>query len=250
MTKGHVYTIQLREHLDTSIYKIGQTQQEDPSKRMAAYPKQSKVYDFYYSDNCKLLEKEIIKLFTVKYKQRRDIGNEYFEGKLVDMLNDIWVLRNFINNSNEEVNKANIDTEELNNKLKELKQETKHSSLKLKVIKTEKKLEDIKLRLQEESTLIKEQMSQSIYLEEIKEWFSNNFELDPKGKVSLQKIIKEGPLEKEEIMRRFKLLGHKYKKDLSGLGKDEDGNYYKGGFEGITSRILERHFKSLLEYDT
>jgi hypothetical protein len=237
-TKGYGYILQEREHLKTSIYKIGQTQQEDPSKRMAAYPKQSKVKLLAESDNCKLLEKEIIKIFKTKYKQRRDIGNEYFEGNYSDMFHDFTLLTEIINNSNEEVNKANIDMEELNNIVKELKKEEKLLSLKLKVIETEKKIEDIKLRLQEESTLIKEQMSQSIYLEEIKEWFSNNFELDPKGKVSLQKIIKEGPLEKEDIMRRFKLLGHKYKKDLGGIGKDEDGKYYKGGFEGMTCRII------------
>ena len=40
-------------------------------------------------DDCDCNEKDIIKLFKTKYKHRKEIGNEYFEGDSKEMIKDI-----------------------------------------------------------------------------------------------------------------------------------------------------------------
>ena len=42
--------------------------------------------------NCNNCEKQIIQLFTQKYKLRKDIGNEYFEGNYHNMIADFFEL--------------------------------------------------------------------------------------------------------------------------------------------------------------
>lgn len=52
------------------------------------------------------MENQLLILFRKKYICRNDIGNEYFEGNVENMMYDMFELRkiinNFINNSNEE----------------------------------------------------------------------------------------------------------------------------------------------------
>jgi hypothetical protein len=41
-------------------------------------------------NNCDSNETELIKLFNEKYIKHSEIGNEYFEGDLNEMINDIF----------------------------------------------------------------------------------------------------------------------------------------------------------------
>lgn len=74
-----------------NIYKIGMTRKSIES-RVANYPKGSLLYlvlGCIHQDTIKILETELIKQFSKKYKQRTDIGTEYFEGNIIQMINDI-----------------------------------------------------------------------------------------------------------------------------------------------------------------
>jgi hypothetical protein len=93
----YLYVIRVREYVNSNqnIYKIGKTKQE-PHKRMAGYPKDSELYLTVCVDNCDLKEKELIKQCKERFAIRHDIGDEYFQGdvkeimKLIFQLSDSW----------------------------------------------------------------------------------------------------------------------------------------------------------------
>jgi hypothetical protein len=91
MKLQYIYLIQLREFLKSSepIFKVGRTNQEN-FKRFYQYPKGSKILFQMICDNSLELEKEIIINFKKKYIFRKDIGNEYFEGNFINMIDDIY----------------------------------------------------------------------------------------------------------------------------------------------------------------
>lgn len=88
-----LYLLQEREHFNAkdNVYKIGKTKQEI-GKRISSYPKGSNL--ILTLGISKLLldeaEKELIKIFTGKYKLRNEIGSEYFEGDKFDMMKVIF----------------------------------------------------------------------------------------------------------------------------------------------------------------
>lgn len=86
---NYIYIIQIREHLNTNIYKIGKTKQ-DNLKRFKQYPKGSKFISQYDCFDCDIVERNIITMFKNKYVQRTEYGVEYFEGNLTDMKDDIY----------------------------------------------------------------------------------------------------------------------------------------------------------------
>lgn len=73
--------IRLKEH----VYKLGRTNQE-PSKRFANYPKDSEIVLVKKVDNCKEKEALLLGIFREQFKHRQDIGAEYFEGNVTDMI--------------------------------------------------------------------------------------------------------------------------------------------------------------------
>ena len=87
----YIYLIQLREFLKSGepIFKVGRTQQEN-FKRFYQYTKGSKILFQMICDNSNESEKEIIIIFKNKYIFRKDIGNEYFEGNFINMIDDIY----------------------------------------------------------------------------------------------------------------------------------------------------------------
>jgi len=97
MTTNYIYIIQEREFIKTyeKIYKIGKSKQEN-NKRINQYPKQSILLFQIVCNNSEQLERELIKIFKNKYIQRKDIGNEYFEGDYEDMIKTIYFTRNNI----------------------------------------------------------------------------------------------------------------------------------------------------------
>lgn len=83
---GYIYIIHVREFINSAkaIYKVGRT--ADICKRTNQYPKDSRlVYTMFVADMFKI-ETEVIKLFRKDFRQRVDIGREYFEGNLEDMI--------------------------------------------------------------------------------------------------------------------------------------------------------------------
>ena len=92
-----VYLLHIREFilLGQPIYKIGRTGR-DILKRINDYPKGS-----YLITHCTLpiscnAEKLLINIFKSKFIQRKDYGNEYFEGNITDMLSEFTALTHTI----------------------------------------------------------------------------------------------------------------------------------------------------------
>jgi hypothetical protein len=86
----YVYVFKLREHilLHEDVYKIGLTTRT-VSKRLSEYPKGSICYFSIDVPNCSITEREIINKFCEEFKQRKDIGTEYFEGPILKMIETI-----------------------------------------------------------------------------------------------------------------------------------------------------------------
>jgi hypothetical protein len=86
----YIYLLQEREFIKTNenIYKIGKTTQQN-NERFKQYPKGSILLLQSICSDCHLIEKELIKLFKENFKQRNDIGTEYFEGDLSNMIHTI-----------------------------------------------------------------------------------------------------------------------------------------------------------------
>lgn len=85
-----VYLLIEREFIKTKepIFKIGCSKQEN-DKRIKSYPKGSKLVLQIRVLDCVYIETHIKIFFKEKYKQRIDIGIEYFEGDCISMKKDI-----------------------------------------------------------------------------------------------------------------------------------------------------------------
>jgi hypothetical protein len=85
-----VYMVHTRELyvLQKTIYKIGRSHHID--SRIKQYPKGSKIMCIVNCKNSVICEKELIKIFKAKFKQRTDYGTEYFEGDKDLMIREIF----------------------------------------------------------------------------------------------------------------------------------------------------------------
>ena len=86
---GFIYIIWVREFMQHNepVFKIGMT--TDLTKRMKQYPNGSKLYLAIYTDNAEEYERYLINKFKQDFKRRKDIGNEYFEGNVDEMMSQI-----------------------------------------------------------------------------------------------------------------------------------------------------------------
>ena len=93
---GYIYLLQEREFIKTkeNIYKLGKTKQEN-LKRIQNYSNGTKLNIQLECENCDIAEKNLIIIFKESFKQRTDIGTEYFEGDKDKMQEIIY---NHINN--------------------------------------------------------------------------------------------------------------------------------------------------------
>ena len=89
----YVYLLQEREFVKSNeqIYKIGRTKQLNFA-RFRQYPKNSISFFQSYCDDCIACENKIVKVFSKKYKKRIDVGQEYFEGNVFDMIIQISII--------------------------------------------------------------------------------------------------------------------------------------------------------------
>jgi hypothetical protein len=91
MTVNYVYLIKEREFIKTGedVYKLGRSKKEN-HKRFNQYPKGSILLFQIICNDCVDMEKQLIKIFKESFKQRKDVGREYFEGNHVDMIDIIY----------------------------------------------------------------------------------------------------------------------------------------------------------------
>ena len=89
----YVYLLHEREFLNSGrqLYKIGRTSQS-PNDRFDDYPKGSCVVFYLRVPDSKATEKAIKAAFKLKFKQDRDIGQEYFEGDVNDMIQSFFFI--------------------------------------------------------------------------------------------------------------------------------------------------------------
>ena len=98
---NYVYIIQEREfvRLDEQTFKIGKTGQNPPWKRFDGYPKGSKVLLLLEVPEKHLFERKIINVFKEKYEHMTDYGNEYFNGNVNEMIQDMISIKHNLENS-------------------------------------------------------------------------------------------------------------------------------------------------------
>ena len=140
ITTNYIYLLQEREFIKTkeNIYKVGMTKKEN-LQRFNQYPKSSLLLFQMICNNCKNSEKQIIKLFKEKFKHRRDIGNEYFEGEYKSMTELIYLtIKDEINIHEESI----LDEEDTKSNDEDTKDKVENT--KDKVEDTKDKVEDTK----------------------------------------------------------------------------------------------------------
>ncbi len=91
-TTNYIYLLQEREFIKTkeNIYKVGMTKKEN-HERFNQYPKGSVLLFQMICNDCKNVERHVVKKFKETFKQRKDIGNEYFEGDYRNMIDVIYL---------------------------------------------------------------------------------------------------------------------------------------------------------------
>jgi hypothetical protein len=87
---GHIYLLREREFiaLGQPVYKLGKTAQAD-GKRFSGYPKGSEIELMLRVADHDVAERELIGLFDALFKNRQDIGREYYEGEREAMMREI-----------------------------------------------------------------------------------------------------------------------------------------------------------------
>lgn len=83
---GHLYILKTREHFrqNENIYKIGKT--ENMTRRLSRYPKESQLLKEYEVNDRHACELKLMDSFASRFRLRSDIGREYFEGDIHEML--------------------------------------------------------------------------------------------------------------------------------------------------------------------
>lgn len=101
MSSQYIYLLKEREFINSceNIYKIGKTSQSN-DKRFKQHPKGSILIFQSTCSNCCKIEKIVINNFCLKFKQRTDIGTEYFEGECTYMILELLeIIKNDCNNT-------------------------------------------------------------------------------------------------------------------------------------------------------
>ena len=196
----YIYLIKEREFIKTEdeIYKIGRSSQYN-AKRINQYPNGSIILLIIFCGNSGEIEKFLITEFKKLFKQRRDIGLEYFEGcflKMRDVITenvkklDNITIDKFKKETQYELNKRIENIESLISERK--KRNSELEQLKMKLIEKEelKKEKEEKNKKKEEELLLKKE-------ERKKEKEEKNKEKEEKNKKKEEELL----LKKEEKMK-------------------------------------------------
>lgn len=89
---GYIYLIREREFVKTNeeVYKVGRSKNFE--RRFQSYPKDSEILGCMFVRDQFYSERMLIQMFDREYKQRSDIGREYYEGDRQRMINDFLTL--------------------------------------------------------------------------------------------------------------------------------------------------------------
>ena len=196
----YIYLLQEREFINSNsnIYKIGKTEQEN-LKRFKNYPNDSKLILHITCKNCHICEKDILKIFREQFIQKKEIGNEYFEGCYMKMMKIIF---SYIENEKDEIQVENIKIEKEKikvekGKIKVEKEKIKVEKEKIKVDKEKIKVE--KIKLDKEKIIKVDKVNNEINVE--KEKINNEIKVE---QVNNEFII---PFKKEnEILEHYKIF--------------------------------------------
>jgi hypothetical protein len=92
MKEGHIYIIQEREFLRSfeNVYKIGRS--INVVNRCFSYPKNSKVWCTLAFDDIYVAEKQLKKNCDKTFIKRKDIGDEYYECDVRDLIFELFNL--------------------------------------------------------------------------------------------------------------------------------------------------------------
>ena len=104
----YIYLLQEREFTKTgeNIYKVGMTTKNN-YERFNQYPKGSILLFQIICTDCKNIEKKVLKKFNKKFKLKKDIGNEYFEGDYKYMIKIIYSIVKKEDKNEEEIEDKN-----------------------------------------------------------------------------------------------------------------------------------------------
>ena len=164
----YIYLLQEREFINSNsnIYKIGKTEQEN-LKRFKNYPNDSKLILHITCKNCHICEKDILKICREQFIQKKEIGNEYFEGCYMKMMKIIF---SYIENEKDEIQVENIKIEK--EKIKVEKEKIKVEKEKIKVEKEKIKVDKEKIKVEKEKIkLDKEKVNDEIKVEQVNNEF-------------------------------------------------------------------------------
>jgi uncharacterized C2H2 Zn-finger protein len=91
ITFNYIYLIKEREFIDNNknIFKIGKTKQTS-NKRFSAYPKGSILLFHMICNDCDKIEIILINKFNQLFIKKQEIGNEYFQGNHMKMIETIY----------------------------------------------------------------------------------------------------------------------------------------------------------------
>ena len=122
----YVYLLHEREFLNSGrpLYKIGRTSQS-PNDRFDDYPKGSCVVFYLRVPDSKATEKAIKAAFKLKFKQDRDIGQEYFEGDVNDMIQSLFFIASKIDSVFDENEKLKQSLAEAEKKWSDIRDASK-----------------------------------------------------------------------------------------------------------------------------
>lgn len=102
--EGYLYIIQIREFVKTNepIYKVGRTC--DIIRRYSQYPKSSRLLYLIPCNNLVKQERKLLESLRNQFKNRIDIGLEYFEGSLCDIISTMFSIAIEKNKVHEKIN--------------------------------------------------------------------------------------------------------------------------------------------------
>jgi DNA-directed RNA polymerase subunit RPC12/RpoP len=88
---GFIYILKEREFIKTNenIYKIGKTSKDNVIDRFKQYPNLSKLYGSWKISNVDEFEKLLKSAFKLKFNNKNEIGTEYYEGNIEEMIKSI-----------------------------------------------------------------------------------------------------------------------------------------------------------------
>jgi len=225
----YIYLVKEREFIKTEeeIYKIGRSAQYN-AKRINQYPNGSIILLIIFCGNSEEIEKFLITEFKKLFKQRRDIGLEYFEGCFLKM-RDV-ITENIIKLDNITIDKFKKETrDELNKRIQNIesqiserkKRNDEQDELKNKVIDKEIDKEELKRNKEERKKKKEERKKKKEEKKREKEEKKREKEEEMKKKEEELILKKEEKKREKEEKKREKEEEMKKKEEELILKKEE-----------------------------